>query len=102
MRQDPRTGEAMLAGKRCLITGGSRGLGRAIGVAFARAGANVAFTFSRRDEDAEEARRAIAEASGGVNPLVLKGSVTDASHAKQAVGAILSAWGGLDVLVNAA
>jgi 3-oxoacyl-[acyl-carrier protein] reductase len=66
-----------LEGKRCLVTGGSRGLGRAIGIAFARAGAKVAFTFSKRVEDADDARAAIAEASGGQEPLVFQGSVAD-------------------------
>ena len=95
-------GKARLAGKRCLVTGGSRGLGRAIGIALARAGAKVAFTFSRRDADADEARRAIAEAAGGIEPLVFKGSVADAAHAKATVADVVRAWGGLDVLVNAA
>jgi NAD(P)-dependent dehydrogenase (short-subunit alcohol dehydrogenase family) len=89
-----------LQDQRCLITGGSRGLGRAIGVAFARAGARVAFTFSRRQKDADEARAAIAAAGAGAEPLVLQGSVTDAAHARAAVDAVVAAWGGIDVLVN--
>lgn len=93
-------GGKMLAGKRCLVTGGSRGLGRAIAIAFAREGAKVAFTWSRRDEDAEEAKSAITEAGG--DPLMFKGSVADSAHAKATVGAVVKAWGGLDVLVNAA
>jgi NAD(P)-dependent dehydrogenase (short-subunit alcohol dehydrogenase family) len=88
-----------LAGRRCLITGGSRGLGRALGIAFARAGAKVAFTYSTHDDDAEEAQGLIAEA-GGAPPLVFKGSVDDAAHVKTTINAIRAAWGGLDVLVN--
>ncbi len=90
-----------LDGKRCLVTGGSRGLGRAIGVAFARYGARVAFTYSTDDADAEDAKRAIAEA--GCEPLVFKGSVADAAHARATADAVAKAWGGIDVLVcNAA
>jgi NAD(P)-dependent dehydrogenase (short-subunit alcohol dehydrogenase family) len=90
-----------LEGKRCLVTGGSRGLGRAIGVAFARYGARVAFTYSTDDADAEDARRAIAEA--GSQALVFRGSVADAAHARATADAVAEAWGGLDVLVcNAA
>jgi len=100
MRADGHESNGRLAGKRCLVTGGSRGLGRAIGIALAQAGAKVAFTYSRRDDDAEEARKAIAEA--GIEPMVFKGSVADAAHAKATVGAVVKAWGGLDVLVNAA
>jgi 3-oxoacyl-[acyl-carrier protein] reductase len=87
-----------LAGKRCLITGGSRGLGLALGLAFARAGARIAFTYSRNGADAEEASRRLTEA--GAPPLVFRGSVADAAHAQQVVKEVVAAWGGLDVLVN--
>jgi 3-oxoacyl-[acyl-carrier protein] reductase len=65
-----------------------------MGLAFARAGARVAFTYSTHHEDADETRRLIPEA------LVFQGSVTDAAHAEATVAALGSAWGGLDVLVN--
>lgn len=87
-----------LAGKRCLVTGGSRNLGRAICLAFARAGARVAFTYLKDDEQAEITRAMLAELGG--EPLVFKGSVTDAAHAKTVVDAIVAKWEGLDVLVN--
>jgi 3-oxoacyl-[acyl-carrier protein] reductase len=87
-----------LDGRRCLITGGSRGLGLAIGVALASAGARVAFTFSRNVGDAEEARARIAAA--GSEPLVFQGTVADAAHARSTVEAVCEAWGGIDVLVN--
>ncbi|WP_437786587.1 SDR family NAD(P)-dependent oxidoreductase [Sorangium sp. So ce1097] len=88
----------LLAGKRCLVTGGSRGLGRAIALAFARHGARVAFTYATDDADAAEAARLLAMA--GAPPLVLKGSVADAAHVKDTLAALHRAWGGIDVLVN--
>ena len=91
----------MLAGRRCLVTGGSRGLGLAMCTAFARAGARVAFTYSRSTEDADEAKARIQAASPeALVPLVFRGSVADAAHVKQTVAAICTAWGGIDVLVN--
>ena len=91
----------MLTNKRCLVTGGSRGLGLALCRAFAAAGARVAFTYSRRSEDAEEARGLIQAASPrGLAPLCFRGSVADAAHSKETVAAVCAAWGGVDVLVN--
>ncbi|MDB4964257.1 MAG: 3-oxoacyl-[acyl-carrier protein] reductase [Myxococcales bacterium] len=87
-----------LAGKRCLVTGGSRGLGRAICEAFATAGAKVAFTFRTDTDDAEAARASLVAL--GCEPLVFQGSVADAAHVKDTVAAIVAAWGGVDVLVN--
>ncbi len=93
-----------LAGKRCLVTGGSRGLGLKLCQAFAKEGARVAFTYSRRQEDAEDARAQIArvtpEGPEGREPLVFRGSVADAAHVKDTVSALVAAWGGIDVLVN--
>lgn len=87
-----------LAGKRCLITGGSRGIGLAICEAFAGAGAKVAFTYSKNDHDAQEATERITKA--GSAPLVYKGSVADSEHVRSTVKAIVEKWGGVDVLVN--
>ncbi|MES2299581.1 MAG: SDR family oxidoreductase [Pseudomonadota bacterium] len=88
----------LLAGKRCLVTGGSRNLGRAICLAFAHAGAKVAFTYLKEDAQAEITRAMLAEIGAPV--MVFKGSVTDSAHAKSAVDAVVKEWGGLDVLVN--
>ncbi|MEZ4370217.1 MAG: SDR family oxidoreductase [Polyangiaceae bacterium] len=87
-----------LSGKRCLVTGGSRGLGRALCEALASEGARVAFTYSEDDRDAEDARRAIAAL--GSEPRVFKGSVADSSHVQSVVKALVSDWQGIDVLVN--
>jgi 3-oxoacyl-[acyl-carrier protein] reductase len=87
-----------LEGKRVLITGGSRGLGLAIGKACARHGAKIAFTYSSDTHAAETARAQLAEL--GAEPLVHRGSVADAAHVKATVTAVVAAWGGIDVLVN--
>ena len=87
-----------LEGRRCIVTGGSRNLGRAICLAFARAGARVAFTYSSREEDAAETERLLRAEGGEV--LVQRGSVADAAHVTAAVAAVQAAWGGVDVLVN--
>ena len=87
-----------LSGKRCLVTGGSRGLGLAIAKAFARNGAKVAFTYSKRDADAEKAADELR--SLGAEPHVFKGSVADSAHVRATMTALEAAWGGLDVLVN--
>ncbi len=92
-----------LVGKRCLVTGGSRGLGRAIGCALARAGARVAFTYRRNEHDAQEALaaiRAIAEASGGAPPRCFRGSVSDSAHVREVVDTLVRDFGGVDVLIN--
>lgn len=87
-----------LEGKRCLVTGGSRGLGLAFCRAFAGAGAKVAFTFAKNVEDANDAKRRISRA--GSEPLVFQGSVSDATHVERTTTALTEAWGGIDVLVN--
>jgi len=90
--------KANLTGKRCLVTGGSRNLGRAIALAFARAGARVAFTYKVQDDAAEETRALLEREGKG--PLVFRGSVSDATHVRAVVKEVEASWGGIDVLVN--
>ncbi len=87
-----------LTGKSALVTGGTRGIGRAIVEHLAKAGARVAFTFRSSTHEAE-ALKAELEAEGTA-VLMLQGDAADAAHAQQAVDAVLDAWGSLDVLVN--
>lgn len=90
-----------LVDQRCLITGGSGTLGRALGIAFAREGAKVGFTFRTNATGADATREAIVHA-GGEPPVTCCGDVTDAAHAEAAVAAVVERWGGLDILVNSA
>lgn len=84
-----------LAGKRVIVTGGTRGLGRAIAVELAGRGAKLAVTYSKNEGDAEDTRALL-----GPDALLFKGSVADAAHVKETVAGVVKAWGGVDVLVN--
>ncbi len=86
------------SGKRVLVTGGSRGIGRATVLEFARRGANVAFTYARNAESAE-AVRVEAEALG-VTCVAYASDVSDYEAAKKLVADVKEAFGGIDVLVN--
>lgn len=87
-----------LENHHCLITGGSRGLGRSLGLAFASAGAKVAFTYLRNDDAAAQTREELG--SIGHPPLVFKGDVGDPHHATDVFRSLEERWGRLDVLVN--
>jgi NAD(P)-dependent dehydrogenase (short-subunit alcohol dehydrogenase family) len=101
MNAAPRSGPVTfdLTGRRVWVTGASRGLGRAIALGFAAAGADVALT--ARTADAVRAVAGEVEALGAKS-LVLPASVSDPAAAAGAAAEIAAAWGGLDVLVNCA
>ncbi|MBI2373213.1 MAG: 3-oxoacyl-ACP reductase FabG [Deltaproteobacteria bacterium] len=88
----------LLEGKVALVTGGSRGLGRALCEVFAREGAVVAFTYSRSDEAAEETAKSIA-ARGGKG-LAFKGSVIVPAEVAEVTSKVERETGGIDILVN--
>jgi 3-oxoacyl-[acyl-carrier protein] reductase len=85
-------------GKRVLLTGGSRGIGKATVLELARRGADVAFTYSRSAEGAE-AVRAEAE-SYGVRALAFQSDVTSFEAARELVASVKESFGGVDILVN--
>jgi NAD(P)-dependent dehydrogenase (short-subunit alcohol dehydrogenase family) len=94
----PSAPQRLLEGKVALVTGASRGLGRAICIAFARHGARVAFNYARSVDDAKETLKRI-EAEGGKGwPFQV--SVLDRVGLGGMVKAIESEWGGIDILVN--
>lgn len=87
--------EHSLQGKVAIVTGGSRGIGKAIAAALARAGAGVMIT-SRNAESCEAAVREI----GGANVQFEPGHVGKAQDAERVVAATLSRLGRIDILVN--
>jgi 3-oxoacyl-[acyl-carrier protein] reductase len=87
-----------LEGRVALVTGGSRGIGRAIAQALGREGAAVAVNYRSGKEQAEEVVREIEEAGG--NAAAIPGDVSDYDQAQQMVEQAISELGGLHVLVN--
>lgn len=85
-------------GKNVLVTGGTRGIGRAIVEAFAKGGARVAFTYRSSTETAD-ALKASLEAEGE-EVLAFQGDAASFEAANEAVSGVLKTWGSLDVLVN--
>lgn len=92
-------GHDRLAGKRALVTGGDSGIGRAVAIAFAREGADVAIGFLPEEEpDARETARWVEEA--GRRCVLVPGDLTVEEEARQTVRTAVEQLGGLDVLVN--
>mgnify|MGYP001266256593 CR=1 FL=1 len=87
-----------LHNRRALVTGGSRGIGAAIVRRLARDGADVAFTYVSRAEQA--AATADAARAGGVQALAIRADAADAQAVADAVQQTCAAFGGIDILVN--
>jgi 3-oxoacyl-[acyl-carrier protein] reductase len=81
-----------------LVTGGSRGIGRAIVKAFVVEGAKVAFVYRGSQAAADSLMQEIAQAGG--TGMALQADVTDAAAAQRCVDKVLADWGRLDILVN--
>ena len=87
-----------LTGKRAIITGGDSGIGRAVAVAFALEGADVAIIYNENDDDAAETRRLVEQQ--GKRCLPIKTDVRDKAACVAAVARAASELGGLNILVN--
>ncbi len=87
-----------LQGKVAIITGGDSGIGRAVAVAFAKEGADVAIVYLSEHEDAKETQHAIEKYQRKC--LLLPGDVGTPTFCQEAVTNVLQAWNRLDILVN--
>lgn len=87
-----------LAGRRALVTGGSRGIGAAIVKRLAADGAEVGFTYASSRESADDLRAEVS-AQGGT-AVAIRADSADAQQVTDAVDAAVTAFGGLDILVN--
>ncbi|GAA4894319.1 NAD(P)-dependent dehydrogenase (short-subunit alcohol dehydrogenase family) [Stackebrandtia albiflava] len=91
-------GRGLLEGRHALITGGDSGIGRAVAVAFAKEGADVAVAYLSEHDDAEHTL-SLVEAEGR-RCILLPGDLADAAHCRDVVAQTVDNLGGLDLLVN--
>lgn len=87
-----------LSGKRVLLTGGSRGIGRAIVLGLAQAGASVAACYNRESEDVERLRGELEEIGGA--SYLAQADISDPASVERFVSDARETFGGLDALIN--
>ena len=93
-----QAGGGDFAGRLALVTGGGRGIGRAIALELAGRGADVVLTYVRHPAAAEETARAIEAL--GPHAHVVRANVAEPDHIEALFQDVAARWGGLDVLIN--
>jgi NAD(P)-dependent dehydrogenase (short-subunit alcohol dehydrogenase family) len=92
-------GSGKLEGRKAIVTGGDSGIGRAVALAFAREGADVAISYLEAEQsDADETARVVREA--GRNAVQLPGDLSDSGYCRSLVEQSAKELGGVDILVN--
>src|SRR5213596_4301530 len=91
-------GRGLLAGKRALITGGDSGIGRAVAIAFAKEGADVAVVYLEEEKDANETKRLVEE--HGRKCLLIAGDVGQEEFCRKAIAKTIKEFARIDILVN--
>ncbi|MBD2596736.1 SDR family oxidoreductase [Nostoc spongiaeforme FACHB-130] len=91
-------GSGKLKNKVALITGGDSGIGRAVAIAFAKEGADVAIVYLNEHGDARETKSLVEEQ--GRRALTIAGDITDEAVCQNAIQQTLGEFGKLDILVN--
>jgi len=88
----------MFKDKRVIVTGGTRGLGKAMALSFAREGAWVAVSYASDEKSASETEAELKKLA--TRSLLLKADVSSRSEIEKMVESVLDKWGYLDILVN--
>ena len=97
--EESYVGKGLLEGKVALITGGDSGIGKAVAIAYAREGADVAISYLAVEQDDAEDKRGWVERAGQ-RCLLLPGDIRDRDHCVALVARTVEELGGLDILVN--
>lgn len=95
---DDYVGSGRLAGRVALVTGGDSGIGRAIVVAFAREGADIAFAYLNEHSDARETVTLVEQS--GRKCVAIAGDLADKAHAEAVMQDVLKQYGKIDILIN--
>ena len=90
--------DKIFSGKTAIVTGGTRGIGKAIVLALAHGGANVAFNFSKSSDEAEALKSEVE--SFGVQAFAEQCDVANTEAAAEFVGKVKDAFGTVDFLIN--
>lgn len=96
--EDSWKGNGRLKGRVALITGADSGIGRAVAIAYAREGADVAISFLEETEDAKDTARHVEAC--GQRCMLLPGDISDPKHCRHMVETVAAEFGRLDILVN--
>ncbi|MCD6235488.1 MAG: 3-oxoacyl-ACP reductase FabG [Thaumarchaeota archaeon] len=89
---------ARLSNKVAIVTGSSRGIGRATALTFAREGAKVCVNYARSRDKAEEVVREIKSMGG--EAIAIKADVSNLEEVKKMIETVVETFGGIDILVN--
>jgi NAD(P)-dependent dehydrogenase (short-subunit alcohol dehydrogenase family) len=97
--EESYVGSGKLEGKRAIITGGDSGIGRAVALAFAREGADVAIAYLPEEEEDAQVTVGLIE-DAGRRALTIPGDIRSEEHCQEIVERTVSELGGVDILVN--
>ena len=93
-------GHDRLKGRKALVTGGDSGIGRAVALAFAREGADVAINYLPVAEEADARETVQVIEASGKRCLAIPGDVREPGNCRDIVAGVVREFGGLDILVN--
>lgn len=97
---DSLVGSNKLNGKKCIITGGDSGIGRAVAVAFAREGADVAIIYLKAEQQDAEYTASFIESTFGKSCLLVPADISEEKNCNKAIETIIRSFKKIDVLVN--